>query len=338
VKPFKATAVSPANIAFIKYWGRKKGTLDEEVIPANSSISMNIDNCYTKTTVEFSPEYEEDEVWIKFFGKSYEKVSGSPLNRVLGQVNHFRELNNCALKVKIMSENSFPSDAGIAASASGFSALTLALVGAFEMKLSLKELSILTRLAGSGSACRSVIDGFAEWRKGHDSGSCYAVQLAPPEWWNLADLVTVVKNEKKEFSSLHGHALAHSSPFFNRRQHLLKKRIPLVRKAIKKRDFLALGELIEEEATEMHLIAMSSHPPIFYWNKGTLEVIHFLKEIRKDNLFVFFTIDAGPNVHIICQEKDMDKIDLEVKKLKNVLFTIKNKPCAGARLIEKHLF
>lgn len=335
---YKATAVSPANIAFIKYWGRKEGTDDKEVIPANNSISMNIDGCYTITTVEFSPKYKEDAVWIKFFNKDFEKVFSSQLSRVIEQVNRFRELNDCNVKVKIMSENSFPSDAGIAASASGFSALTLALVGAFEMKLSLKELSILVRMAGSGSACRSVIDGFVEWHGGSNNKTSYAKQLAPPNWWNLADLVAVVEEGKKEFSSLHGHALAHSSPFFNRRQQLLKKRIPLVRKAIKKRDFLALGELIEEEATEMHLIAMSSHPPIFYWNKGTLEVIHFLKEIRKDNLLGFFTIDAGPNVHIICQAKDQDIIDRGLKKLKNVLFTIKNKPGNGARLIDKHLF
>ncbi len=337
-KVFKATAVSPANIAFIKYWGRKEGTEDKDVIPANNSISMNIDKCQTITTVNFSPAYQENEVWIKFFGKDYEKVSDSALNRVLNHVNYFRKINGCSLKAKIMSENSFPSDAGIAASASGFSALTLALVGAFEMKPSLKELSILVRLAGSGSACRSVIDGFAEWHGGFNNKTSYAKQLAPPDWWNLADLVVVVKEEKKEFSSLHGHALAHTSPFFNRRQQLLKTRIPLVREAIRRKDFLALGELIEEEAIEMHLIAMSSKPPIFYWNEGTMEIIHFLRKIRNNGLLGYFTIDAGPNVHIICLQKDIDKIDNEVKKLKNVLFTIENKPGKGARLADKHLF
>lgn len=334
----KATALAPANIAFIKYWGRKKGTPDKEVIPANSSISMNIDNCYTKTTVEFSPEYKQDKVWIKFFGKDYEKVSGPPLNRVLGQVDRLRELNHCVLKVKIMSANSFPSDAGIAASASGFSALTLALVGAFEMKVSLKELSILVRLSGSGSACRSVVDGFAEWHGGNNSQTSYAKPLAPPEWWDLVDLVTVVKDEKKKFSSLEGHALASTSPFYARRLQLLRKRIPLVRKAIKEKNISALGPAIEEEATEMHLIAMSAKTPIFYWNEGTMEIIQAVQRWRANNLPVFFTIDAGPNVHLICLEKDNKKLLGEIKKLKNVLFTITNRPCNGARLIEKHLF
>lgn len=336
--PVKTTAVSPANIAFIKYWGRKKGTEDKDVIPSNNSISMNIDSCRTVTTVEFSPLYKKDEVWIKFFGQDSQKVTDSQFERVIAHVNRFRQFNNCDLKIKVVSENSFPSDAGIAASASGFSALTVALAGAFGMKLSSKELSVLTRLAGSGSACRSVIDGFVEWRVGQNSKTSYAVQIAPPKYWELADLVVVVKDEKKEFSSLHGHNVAHTSPFYKRRQELLKKRVPLVRKAIDKKDLDLLGELIEEEAVELHLIAMSSKPPIFYWNEGTMEVIHFLRKMRKKGLLGYFTIDAGPNVHIICLQKDVEKMDRKVKRLKNVLFTIKNSPCVGARLISKHLF
>lgn len=334
-KSYKATAKSPANIAFIKYWGKAN---DEETLPVNNSISMNIDSCYTITTVEFSPKFKEDEVQIKFFKGKFKKVTGLQFERVINQVNRFRRLKNCDLKVKVWSENSFPSDAGIAASASGFSALTKALAGAFRMKIGLKKLSILTRLAGSGSACRSVIDGFVEWKAGKDSDSSYAVQIAPKEYWDLGDLVVVVKDEKKEFSSLEGHALAQTSPFYPKRQELLKKRINMVKKAIREKDFLLLGKCIEEEAVEMHMIAMTARQPIFYWNEGTMEVIHFLFQIRKNNLFGFFTIDAGPNVHVICLQKDIDKIDNEVKKLKNVIFTIKNKPGIGARLITAHLF
>jgi diphosphomevalonate decarboxylase len=331
----KATAKSPANIAFIKYWGKADNKL---TIPNNNSISMNIDRCYTITTVEFSPKYKNDEVKIKFFGEDFRKVSGSQFDRVINHVNRFRRLNNCRLKVKILSENSFPSDAGIAASASAFSALTKALIASFQMKVSQRELSIWTRLAGSGSACRSVIDGFAEWKAGKDNNSSYAIQLAPENYWPLADLVVVVKNEKKEFSSLHGHALAQTSPFYPKRQQLLKKRTRLVKKAIKERDLILLGKCIEEEAVEMHMIAMTAKQPIFYWNEGTMEVIRFLYQIRKKDLFGFFTIDAGPNVHIICHQKDIEKINRRVKRLKNVIFTIKNKPCVGSRLIKKHLF
>lgn len=337
-KIFKATAISPANIAFIKYWGRKERTEDKDVIPSNNSISMNIDNCHTTTTVEFSSDQKEDEVWIKSFGKDFQKVTGTQSKRVVASLNRFRQLNNCSLRAKVVSENSFPSDAGIAASASGFSALTMALARVFKMKLGLKELSILTRQAGSGSACRSIIDGFAEWRGGTNNETSYAVQIAKPEYWDLADLVVVVKDEKKEFSSLQGHGVAQTSPFYKRRLELLKNRIPLVRKAINEKNLSVLGGLIEEEAVEMHLIAMSSKPPIFYWNEGTMEIIHFLRKIRENGLLGYFTIDAGPNVHIICLQKDVSKIDGEVKKLKNILFTIKNSSCPGTRLTNKHLF
>ncbi len=334
-KIFKATAKSPANIAFIKYWGKANNRL---TIANNDSISMNINSCYTVTTVDFSSKYEKDEVKIKFFGNDFQEASGSQFDRVIGHIERFRKLNNCKLKAKVWSKNSFPSDAGIAASASAFSALTKALIGFFQMKVNSKKLSILTRLAGSGSACRSVIDGFAEWKTGKDSDSSYAIQLAAENYWSLADLVVVVREEKKEFSSLHGHALASTSPFYSKRQELLKKRTRLVKKAIKKRDLMLLGKCIEEEAVEMHMIAMTARQPIFYWNEGTMEIIRFLYQIRKKGLFGFFTIDAGPNVHIICHQKDMEKINRRVKKLKNIVFTIKNKPCIGARLRKKHLF
>jgi len=334
-KQFKATAISPANIAFIKYWGWRDKDL---VLPNNDSLSMTMDNCLTTTTIKFSPRFKRDLVKIKFFGDQEKEAKGSHFNRVIGQVKRFRKMAKNNLPVKVVSHNSFPSDAGIAASASAFSALTLVLVDALGLKFSLKELSVLTRLAGSGSACRSVVDGFAYWQKGTGSDSSYAYQLKDEKWWSLVDIVTVVDTQVKEVSSREGHERSRTSLHYQARLKELPKRVTRVKEAILKKDFPQLGEAIEQDAVSMHLIAMTSQPPIFYWNEGTMEIIQSLRQWRQKNLLAYFTMDAGANVHVICREKDCQEVNKRLKKIGHVLFTIVNRPCKGAKLVTKHLF
>ncbi|HUW21175.1 MAG TPA: diphosphomevalonate decarboxylase [Candidatus Bathyarchaeia archaeon] len=334
-KEYKATVISPATIAFIKYWGWWHKDL---VLPNNDSISMTMDKCLTTTTVEFSPNFEKDLVKIKFFGQKEKTAEGSHLEKVLAQVNRIRKMANIHFPVKVVSHNSFPSDAGIAASGSAFSALTVAATAALSLNLSKKELSILTRLAGSGSACRSIIDGFAYWQKGKDSETCYAYQLKDEKWWDLVDIVAVVDTGIKEFSSRTGHQLAAISPYYRARLKELPSRIKRVKQAILSKNFQTSGEAIEEEAISMHIVAMTSRPPIFYWNQGTIEIIQVLRQWRKKGLFAYFTIDAGPNVHVICQKKDYQEVNRRLKKLSQVLFTIINRPCKGTRLAHNHIF
>ncbi|PKP56739.1 MAG: hypothetical protein CVT89_05655 [Candidatus Altiarchaeales archaeon HGW-Altiarchaeales-2] len=147
---FKATAIAHPNIAFVKYWGKK----DEDLrIPLNNSISMNLGNLWTKTTVEFN-DFDDDIVII-----NKEVAEGTAKERVVKHLDKFRNLASNVLKAKVVSENNFPMSSGIASSASGFAALTMANASALNLNLSEKELSILARL-GSGSACRSIPDGF----------------------------------------------------------------------------------------------------------------------------------------------------------------------------------
>lgn len=335
MKLLKATAIAPANIAFIKYWGQKDSQF---VLPYNDSISLNLSRCRTTTTVAFSPAFPDDTVRIKFFGEELKEAKDKPRERVLAQVNRLRRIAGVTWPGRIVSHNSFPADAGIASSAAAFSALTLALVGALGLEVSQKELSILTRLAGSGSACRSIPDGFVQWRKGYNSDTSYAVQLHDEHWWDLGDIVVVVKDEAKAVSSLSGHQLAKTSPYFSARLQELPGRIRQVKQAIKAKDFLKLGRLIEAEAVSLHLVAMSSRPPIFYWNEGTMQIIQALLAWREKGLLGFFTMDAGPNVHVICRQQDGNKLNKRLRQLSSVEFTIINRPAKGARLINKHLF
>lgn len=293
---------------------------------------MNLSNCFTITTVEFCGRFRQDRVFID--GK---EVLAEKKERVVNILDIIRKKSRIDQRARVVSKNNFPADAGIASSASAFSALALAASKAAGLDISLRELSILARF-GSGSACRSVVDGFAEWKKGRDNQTSFAVQLAPPEHWELGDVVVVVSKEKKKASSTEGHAAAITSPHYKTRIIELRTRIKDLRKVLLKKQFERLGQLLEEEAVSLHMVAMTSNPPIFYWNEGTMEVMRFLHQIRERGLFGFFTMDAGPNIHVICRQKDMEKINRQVKKLKNVLFTIKNRPCIGTKLVKKHLF
>ena len=323
----KTTAIAPANIAFIKYWGKKDLKLN---LPFNNSISMNLDRCLTTTTVEFSQKYKKDEVYIRDEGKR-------ATQRVVDHLKRIRKLGKSQLRAKVVSSNSFPSGVGIASSASGFAALTLAATVALGLKLSQSKLSALARF-GSGSACRSVPDGFVEWKKGESDQTSYALSLAPEDFWDLTDIVVIVSLKKKKTSSLSGHAAALTSPYFEERLENLPKRISKVKEAIKGKDICLLGETIEEEAIDLHIIAMTSKPPLFYWEGKTLEIIKKTREWREKGLPVYFTIDAGPNVHLICQGKDKGKILEKLKEVRGIKQIIVNKPAVGARLAKEHLF
>ena len=168
----KATAIAPSNIAFIKYWGVKDEILR---LPKNGSISMNLSNLLTTTTVEFNSNLTEDEISINETKESKEQ------NRVEEHLDRIRKLANLSQKAKVVSQNNFPTATGLSSSASGFAALSLAGAKAAGLNLSEKDLSILAR-QGSGSACRSIPDGFTEWLDGDTSETSYAVSLFPPDY------------------------------------------------------------------------------------------------------------------------------------------------------------
>ncbi len=321
----KATAISPANIAFIKYWGKKDPKLN---IPFNDSISMNLSGCSTKTVVEYDPTFRNDLVIV-----NGTEVKDDKRKRVVDFLDIIRKMAGKKWFAKVVSDNNFPSDAGIASSASAFSALALAGSRAIGLELPPRKLSILARL-GSGSACRSVFDGFSIWKKGSGNNSSYAVAFAKPNFWNLVDIVAVVDAGTKKASSTEGHEAATTSPYFKTRLNELKKRIPALKKAFLARDFGKFGELVEEEAISLHVAAMTSRPPIFYWNKGTLEVMETVFGLRERGIPAYFTMDAGPNVHIICLDEDSKRVNLALKKLQFVKFTIINRPGKGTMLLK----
>ena len=329
----RATAVAPSNIAFVKYWGAEDL---EEVRPANPSISMTLSECTTTTTVIHDPGAPGGLRLRLLDASGREQPAPDAFRR--GVERHLRVLRrelDLPGRLTVVTSNDFPSDAGIASSASGFAALALAGAGAAGERPSPEEHSRLARLSGSGSACRSAWGGFVEWPG--DGGFESASPLAPADHWELADLIVLVDTEPKEISSREGHRRAATSPHFPRRQTLLPDRLQGVRRAIRDRSLDRLGPILEREAIELHLIAMSSEPPIFYWKPATLRVLDRVRRLRRQGIGAWFTMDAGANVHVICETQHEEAVVEAVDGLVGVQGTIRDRVGSGPRRVEEHL-
>ncbi len=332
----KQTALAPANIAFIKYWGKADPPDDEAGdalrLPLNDSLSMNLSGAYTVTTVEFSETFVKDEVTL-LDGTFSEKEIG----RVVKGLDRIREKARSKEFARVVTKNTFPKGAGSAASASGFAALTVAGFAALGVKLSEKELTIVAR-TGSGSACRSIPDGFVEWVGGKTSAESYAYSLYPSTYWDIRDLLVIVDTKMKKTSSTEGMEAIRTSPYLATRLSAIPKRIDELKKAMEEKHFVRFGEIIEEDCLDMHHVMQTQVPPLMYWNDTTKQIMNAVATWRKAGLPVYFTIDAGPNVHLICEGKDEQRVLDMIKGVSGIEEIILNKPSKGAQIISEHLF
>ena len=178
-----------------------------------------------------------------------------------------------------------------------------------------RTLSALSRSSGSGSAARSAYGGYVEWPDGESNA---AVRVLDEDTWPLCDVVAVVETAAKKVSSRDGHRLAVTSPYFAPRLAGLGGRLERVRNALRQRDFEALGSAVEEEGIDLHLIAMSSRPPVYYWSSGTIEVLAAVRELRAEGVAAYATMDAGANVHVICQPGDESRVAARLGELGSV--------------------
>lgn len=325
----KATAIAHPNIALIKYWGNRDNELR---LPANPSISMNLGDLVTTTTVAFDEELERDEIII-----DGQPAGETARARVSGHLDLVRQRAGFRTAARVLSRNNFPTGVGIASSASGFAALTVAACDAAGLELTEAELSVLAR-RGSGSASRSVPGGYTEWVMGRGNVSSFAHSLAPPEHWDLRDLVVVVSHEHKTVGSSQGHGLAVSSPLHAARVAAIPGLLAACRWALLACDLRAMGPLIEQDAVMMHAVMMTSRPALYYWTSATVEVIQAVQGWRTEGTLVYFTIDAGPNVHLICGAEDAVDVESRARALPGVLNVLVSGPGGPARLVEEHLF
>lgn len=324
----KVTAVANPNIAFIKYWGRIDPDLN---LPANPSLSMNLGALKTVTTVEFRADLAVDTVVI-----DNEPATARALARVVDQLDRIRALAGVEHRARVVSRNGFPAGTGLASSAAAFAALSLAATRAVDLDLDEAALSRLARMA-SGSACRSVPGGYSLW-EGDSHESSFARQIAPPDHWDLRDVVAVVSHEHKAVSSYDGHGSAPSSPLNAARLAAIPALLTDVRQGIAECSLEAMGPAVEADALAMHAVMMTSRPGLLYWAPATVSVLHAVQAWREEGLPVYFTMDAGPNVHCLCEALQAQEVERRLWNLDGVLDVLSSGPGGGVRVAADHLF
>lgn len=296
----KATARAHTNIALIKYWGKR----DEKLfLPMNNSLSITLDQFYTTTSVEFCTCLKKD-----IFLLNGNIMGEAETTKMASFLDLIREVSGSALYGVVDSINTVPTAAGFASSASGFAALAAASTKALGMDISDDILSKIAR-QGSGSACRSIHGGYVEWEKGEqlDGSDSFGKQILTENEWDLSILSVLVEpNEKKVLSREGMKRTVDTSPFYTGWLETVDDDLTVAKQAIHDRDFEALGNVLESNALKMHATTLGANPPFMYWTSATVAVMQKVQELRDDGVLAYYTIDAGPNVKVLCQPKDED--------------------------------
>lgn len=290
------------NIALIKYWGKRN---DELFLPMNSSLSLTLDAFYTDTEVVLDSDFTSDTFFLNDV-KQDEKET----EKITKFLNLFRNEVNMETKACVKSYNHVPTAAGLASSASAFSALAGAMNQASDLNLDPKTLSTYAR-RGSGSATRSIYGGFVEWYMGEDdlSETSHAIPVDDASW-DIGMIVIAVNTGRKKLSSRVGmkQTIA-TSPFYSSWVETATSDLTKMKDAIKQKDFITLGEITESNGMKMHATMLGAFPPISYWEPDSVKAIQTVKEIRGMGIPCYVTMDAGPNVKVLCKASDMAKIE-----------------------------
>lgn len=294
---YSGKARAYTNIALIKYWGKEN---QELIIPMNNSLSLTLDAFYTETEVTFSKELKEDQFYLD--NQWQDSKATLKVSRFLDFV---RSKKDSSLRAVVKSKNFVPTAAGLASSASGLAALAGAASAALNLNLTPEELSRLAR-RGSGSACRSIYGGFSEWQKGDSDETSYAVQIPSSDFENDLSMIFVVVNDaQKDVSSRDGmQRTVETSAFYDGWLQTVPQDLAKAKKAIKEKDFIALGEVSESSALKMHGTTLAATPPFTYWSAESMKVMNLVRQIRNGGLPCYFTMDAGPNVKLLVERKN----------------------------------
>lgn len=312
VKILKATAKAHTNIALIKYWGKRDELL---ILPTNSSLSVTLDTFFTITTVDFDEGRTEDEFFL-----NGEKVHGKELTKISSYLDKIRNYAGKHYFARIESENHVPTAAGFASSASGYAALAAAATKALGLNVNALQLSQFARL-GSGSACRSIYGGFVEWKKGEeaDGSDSFAVPILGEKEFPISVLSVMVASNKKKVLSREGmKRTVETSAFYQGWLDTVEDDLTKIKQAIENRDFTTLGEVAERNALKMHATTLGANPPFLYWRSATLEVMEEVEVMRSQGVEAYFTIDAGPNVKVLCRAEDEKKVYDRLRQIPSV--------------------
>ncbi len=308
-----------SNLALVKYWGKADEGAKH---PAGGSLSVTLDSLVTAAGVELDPSLRQDEV-IGLPDKAIPKV--------VSFLDAFRARTGNGSRARVRLSSNFPVAAGLASSASTFAALAQAIVAAHGIPATPAELADLARL-GSGSACRSVFGGFVEWRP--IRGGSVVEPVAPKEHWDLAILVAVTSERPKDVGSSEGmKRTAASSPYYPAWIESGVTDLAEMRGAVAARDLGCVGEIAERNCMRMHAAAMAANPPLLYWEAATIAVIRKVWELRARGLAAYFSIDAGPQVKVLCARDDSAAVVAALASVAGVVRVIQSKPGDGPRVV-----
>ncbi len=294
------------NIALIKYWGKRD---EKQVLPMNSSLSLTIECFYTETEVIFDNSSNED-----YFYLNEELQDKAATNKISVFLDLFRKTSNINMKAIVNSTNFVPTAAGLASSASGFAALAAAANVASGLNLEHRELSMYAR-QGSGSATRSIYGGFVQWQGGTSEKDSYAIPIDDAKW-DIGMVIVIVNSKEKSVSSREG--MKHTvdtSPFYKIWPRSAEDDIKEIKLAIENRDFEKLGLITERNGLMMHATMLGANPPLSYWEPDSVLAMQTVRELRNEGVPCYFTMDAGPNVKILCRLSESNKIKRRLKQV-----------------------
>jgi diphosphomevalonate decarboxylase len=318
-----ATARAGANIALVKYWGKRDARLN---LPAAGSLSITLDALETVTHIEADNRLTKDV--FELDGRA------EPSEAITAFLDLIRPANGP--RCRVVSRNNFPTGAGLASSASGYAALTVAAARLFRPGLDRSELSCVAR-RGSGSAARSLFGGFCLMEAGESaSGSdCRAYQLFEAKHWPLAVVVAVTAAGPKAVSSRAGmNRTMETSPYYPAWVESVSGDIDEARSAVETRDFDKLADVSEFSALKMHASALAARPGLLYWNAATLVCLEEIRRLRRKGVGVFFTVDAGPQVKAVCLPDDVGQVADALAAQPGVHQVLRSGLGAGAGLVD----
>jgi len=314
-------ATANSNLALVKYWGKAPGGRNRA---ASASLSVTLDGLTTIAGVEERSDLETDRV---------EWVPPGPTQAVTEYVATVRRELGIERPVSVVLTSNFPVAAGLASSASAYASLASALAAAAPNRLATTEIAALAR-RGSGSACRSLFGGFVEWRP--DGGDDAVHQVAAQEHWALAILVAVTREVPKSVGSREGmKRTAATSPYYEAWLSTSTADLEAARAALAARDLGTLGPIAERNALRMHAAAIAADPPLLYWEPATIAVMQEVARLRARGVGAFFSIDAGPQVKVLCESADADRVAAALAAVPGVTRVLRSRPGGGPEVLDR---
>lgn len=316
------------NVALVKYWGKRDLPLN---LPSVGSISLTLGGLFTEVTVQPSQQ-QRDEYWSNGI-----LVEGAALREVENFIDLFRAMAGMRESIVVRATSNFPVAAGLASSASTFAALTVALATFYGLDLPGERLSALAR-RGSGSACRSLWGGFVEWHRGEspDGSDSFASPLESPPNWPITVLVAITDPRPKPIVSRTGMVQSQSSPFYSVWVSEQEEDLREAREAIRTGSLEKLGAVAERNCLKMHAVAFTAQRPLVYWRPATLAAMETVWNLRAQGLPAYFTIDAGPQVKVLCPSEHKASVQAALAQTPGVREVLVCHPGGPAVVLENN--